>query len=453
MARLGGAGRGMELYKYQEEGADWLAGRRYALLADEMGLGKTLQAIVGALRAGIKHVLVICPAVTVPQWEWQLRKWTDGQVKGTVVSYEYASKNHELFALLKWELLILDEAHFVKSIDAQRAKYIVGKGGIIHASKRAWLLTGTPMQNHPGELWVIARVLGATQLTHDEWLRKFCKVRITPWGAKPVGAKREAMPELRQIMNRFTKRRRWKDVDQQISAVNIDTVVVPAGPVDMIEHFPAYQNAGKTIADVRKEMAAEMEALGNSFIANGMAHDDNEAFDQLAAKTKATATLRRFIGLQKVQGLCDILTAEADADPRYKCVVFFQHKAVVEEARLLLPSKIGMKAIYGGSKPEKRAEHIRQFIEKPTRNHVLLIQTQVGGTGFDGLQAVCNQAIMLEPSWVPGENAQCIGRLARIGQKRPVFVRFIALANTLDRRITEVNARKTADINLAGLGD
>lgn len=434
----------MTLYPYQVEGVEWLSKFHFALLADEMGLGKTPQAIVAAKKAGVKRVVVVCPAVTIPQWRRQLEAWAPGTFDVMVLSYNQVVQKLETLKLARFDLMILDEAHFVKSLDAQRAQAILGKDGLIRHCKRVWALTGTPMENHPGELWTLTKVFGYTKYRYEDWMARFCKMRHTPYGLKPVGANADAMPELRQIMGRFTLRRRVREVMKDLPKVTIDTVVVEPGPVNMIEHFPAYQNAGKTLVDVRRDMDAQLMELMDYA-------DSDESFDALAAKTDSYSTLRRFVGLQKCQALADLIRAEMGY--RYKLVVFFEHKAVVEEMRLLLPPGLGMKSIYGGTKPEKRDEAIRQFIDKPDRNHVLLINTSVGGTGLDGLQKVCNQVIMLEPSWVPGKNAQAIARIARIGQERPVFVRFIALNNKLDRAITEANVRKTKDINLAGLGD
>lgn len=439
----------MTLYPYQAEGVEWLAPKHFALLGDQMGLGKTPQALVAAKKAGVKRLLVVCPAVTIPQWERQIAAWTPGTFDVTVLSYNRVVQNLEVLKLGRFDLMILDEAHLVKSIDAQRAAAILGKQGIIRNCDRVWALTGTPMQNHPGELWTLTRVFGYTKYRYEEWLARFCKIRVTPYGPKPVGAKEDAMPELREILKRFTLRRRVAEVQKDLPKVNISTIVVEPGPVDMIEHFPAYQNAGKTLANVRADMEKALSKLERDWYTTGPTSD--EAFDALAAQTESYSTLRRFVGLQKCKPLADLIYSEMGS--KYKLVVFFEHKAMVEEMRILLDSRVGMKAIYGGTKPEKRDEYIRQFIEKPTRNHVLMVQTKVGGTGLDGLQAVCNQAILLEPSWVPGENAQCIGRLARIGQKLPVFVRFIALNNMLDKAITEANIRKTRDIELAGLGE
>ena len=186
-----------ELYPFQETGVDWLVANKRAYLADGMGLGKTVQAIDAASCLGVERPLVICPASAVPVWKEMWHEWGMPSVAETVrvVSYtkfvRYPAEDKD------WhDLLILDEAHYCKNMVAQRTKAALG---LAHRSSRVWLLSGTPMPNHVGELYAplravwmdLLRELGIT--TYWQFLKYFAITVQTSFGGRPqtrvVGAK------------------------------------------------------------------------------------------------------------------------------------------------------------------------------------------------------------------------------------------------------------------------
>ena len=95
----------MNLRPYQEVGRDFLAARTKALLADEMRVGKTPQAIVAAAKCGAQRILVVCPAIAVPQWKQEFIRWWPENLdlpEATVLSYDKARSTVDTLKSKRW---------------------------------------------------------------------------------------------------------------------------------------------------------------------------------------------------------------------------------------------------------------------------------------------------------------------------------------------------------------
>src|SRR3990167_1457108 len=187
--------QGMDIWGFQKCDLEYMLRREHSLDADEPGLGKTQTAIVYANEIQAQRVLVVCPAQLRYQWIRRIRGtamepgWsTMGETypvqdktayaitsskngvhltaAWTVVSYELAKSPGILEALRKgsYDLLILDEAHYLKSIGAKRSRAIMGGGqdaqyaeALAERSRRVVSLTGTPLPNRPREIYPLLR--------------------------------------------------------------------------------------------------------------------------------------------------------------------------------------------------------------------------------------------------------------------------------------------------------
>ncbi len=204
------------LFPYQQQGINWLITKQLALLADEMGLGKSAQAIISADKLLLQRILVVCPAVARLNWEREFGKFSTFSRKFIIVKTgkDIIPSDHSVIispdlctrvattSLGKFDLVILDEAHYFKNLNAKRTRAIFGKGGLIHeqtrqtssatptqssdqTSARIWCLSGTPAPNHAGELWPILRTFGRTCLSHEDFngfvysLKEFLEKRLT----------------------------------------------------------------------------------------------------------------------------------------------------------------------------------------------------------------------------------------------------------------------------------
>ena len=189
------------LFPYQQTGAKFLSDKNLALLADEMGLGKTPQAIAAADLVGAKSVCVICPAIGRINWRREFEKfsnrvWTEENL--VISSFESA---HKISKEKTFDVLIVDEAHYLKSHTAKRTALIYGKDGLVRRSKRVWALTGTPAPNNASELWTLLFTFGATRLGFDQFVERYCLFYNSSYGRMITGNNLITLPELQGLLS------------------------------------------------------------------------------------------------------------------------------------------------------------------------------------------------------------------------------------------------------------
>ncbi len=442
------------LFDYQTIGAVFLAGKAQALLADEMGLGKTIQAIRGLDSVHAKRALVVCPSVARINWLREYEAWAldpqtctvmtqlsdlppkDGHV---ICSFDYATENFRHLKDIKWDALIVDEAHFLKSHLAQRAKAIMGVEGLVRHAKRTWLMSGTPAPNHPGELWIMLYTFGVTKLGYDAFINRYCITRPTTYGIKVVSANPTFIPELKQLLSQIMLRRLKKDVMKELPPLSFGHVSVEPGPVD-IEILPSFTQYFLPV-DRREELQTELKRqydLLNS-VYNHMKPDENDKLSAIGAISDSISTLRRYIGLQKCRDAIELIKGELESKAYGKIVIFAIHRDVIETMRDGL-REFGVVTIYGGTDPEKRQKNIDRFQNNP-KCRVFIGNIHAAGTAIT--LTASHNVTFIEQDWVPGNNAQAIMRCHRIGQTNHVKVRFIVLDGTLDAKIGFMLKRKT----------
>lgn len=447
-------------FPYQVFGAKWLSERSHALLADEQGVGKSAQAILASGLIGAKSILVVCRAVARSNWRDEFHKFGDLSLKIQVIydgktnvsaedaanvvvcSYEGAEK--VLKSGRKFDLAIVDESHYVKSTDAKRTKTVFGKTGLVRIAKRMWLLTGTPTPNHAGELWPALYTFRATGLKFDEFVSRFCVVRKTGFGDQIVGTKTdtESLKELRSIINKITLRRTKEEVNLDLPPINFSLQTVDAGPVrvDEFQLFFSYIFPKRRLDELNQKIEEEMGLL-NGILESGVASD--ALMETLKASAKSLSTVRRYTALQKLEPTADLIRAELLSGAYQKVVIFAIHRDSIEGMRNRLLDFHPV-TIYGGTDPTKVERNVKKFQDPKSKCRVMIANIHAAGTSLTLTAA--NNVVFLEQAWTPGDNAQAAMRCHRIGQERPVFVRTIILEGSIDKRVSEVLARKTMEI-------
>lgn len=403
-------------FPYQLVGADWLATKRHALLADEMGLGKTVQAVLAAKKIGAERILAVCPAVARFTWarhfgwagyrafpilsrrDYQYRVPNEGVV---VTSYDLL----DVVQLMEqWDVIIADECHFLKSLEAQRTNNLYSKRGLVHLADVFWNVSGTPVPNHAGELWQMLYVFGVYRKSYEEFVAEFCVVRDTPYGERITGTKTKNIPALRALLAPFMLRRKKKDVLKDLPEILFADLPLPGEPVDF----------------------------------SVMDHADLEALETIYESVSA---LRRHVGLSKVAAIVDLVRDELDAGLD-KIVLFAIHRDVIAMLETAL-KRYGAVSLHGGTPAAQREKNRVRFQTDP-KCRVFIGQVIAAGTAID-LTAACH-AIFVESDWVPGNNAQAAMRLHRIGQTRPVLIRFASLGGSLDEQIQATLRRKAKQL-------
>lgn len=435
----------MNLFPHQVLGVDWLISKKFGVLADDMGLGKTLQAIAAAKRISARRILVVCRAVARRNWEFEFQRFHNGACNTVVIEskdVEFNEKSEDFVLIVSYEglrvheafdafdLVIVDESHFVKNSQAKRSAHVFGKKGVIRKTKRLWCLTATPCPNNFSDLWLCMFVFGATKLTFDQWARRFCFIFHGPRGLQITGSKDDpiTIADLKGIINPFLLRREITEV--QLPPISFDDFAVEPGPVDVKDHFP-----DELESDIADRVEKEWGVL--RAVAEGKISD--EFLSILQATAGSVATLRKFNGLQKVAAVVDLLKGELSCDKKLSIVLFAIHRSVIEGLCRGL-SEFGVARVWGGtSNPD---DLIRDF--QAGKRRVFVGQTQAAGTSITLTRA--HEVIMVERAWTPADNSQAWARVYRIGQTHPVRVRNIVLADDpIEWRISSLlNQKETA---------
>lgn len=447
------------LHPYQLEGANFLASRHTALLADVMGVGKSAQAIHAANLVKANSILVICPAIARINWTREFEKFSETKYNFKIINSrkeaDIAQSNNEPFIVVSYDLasvcsdrfkrsfdvLVLDEAHYLKSKTAKRTIEILGSQGIVRHTKRIWALTGTPAPNHAGELWPILCTFGATKLTYNQFIERYCTYIETTYGRQITGTNEKQIPELKKTLQPIMLRRTKDDVALQLPRITSAYIYVDPAPVDLMIHdsfikwvFPVDRRL--ELFKLLEEQKKVLELLLNNTLEN------INLMRALEATATSLATLRMYNGLQKAVQIAKLVAEELENGAYKKIVLFAIHRDTIETMRAQL-KKYGAVTIYGGTEPSSRQKNIDNFQNNP-KCKVIICNIVAAGTAINLTAA--SDAIFVEQDWVPGNNAQAAMRVHRIGQTKNVHIRYCSLTDSVDQKITSTLKKKSMQL-------
>jgi len=409
----------MQLYDYQKAGRDFLAGRRTALLADDPRLGKTVQTIHALDAAMVLKVLIVAPAGVTENWRREVQKLRRGDWSAFITSYEKAAgSDYARLLAQEWDVLVIDEAHMAKSITAKRTVALYGKGAecgpdaLASRAAQVWILTGTPMLNHAGEMFTHLRALHPeavmSERTGRPWTihqfeQAYCRFKATGFGNKIVGSKNE--DKLHAKLQGFMLRRRKADVLKHLPPLEFEDLWIEGDVTGL---------PGDEIEIVRKALAERgIEGL------------------RVIAANGSVATLRRLTGMAKVPGMRTWLREWLESRPvDEKIVVFAHHHDVVES--LYDGVHTAFVRVNKFSKKHERQAAIDRFKEDPAVRGIIC-RMSAEGVGIS--LARSSEMVVVEPSWVPKINEQVYERIVDIGKTDPCLVRTAIIANSIDEDI------------------
>lgn len=434
------------LYPYQEEGARWLSTKRFALLADEMRLGKTPQAIRAADLVMARSILVVCPAVARMNWAREFERFSTRPRDVTVLLSSRISKpvspvcvtSYDILSAAspigsKWDLVILDECHYLKNRKAVRTKAVFGKKGAAFGANRVWALSGTPAPNNAAELWPLLRAFGVTDLDYFAFVKTFCSGYDGPYGFTITGTRN--VDRLKAMLAPIMLRRKKDDVLKDLPPIQSSVITVLPTELDIGEMEMAFQRYIVSGWDeFKKDIAKEEGKLMPAFNA-----DPEKALRELSAPC---ATLRRYTGVLKIGAVIDLLKEELAGNQR-KLVIFCVHRAVIEGLRVGL-QEFGPVTLYGGTADDKRQRNLKKFMTED-KTRVFIGNIKAAGTAID--LSVADDVLVVESEWTPGDIAQAIERVRHPTKTRPVSVRFVALAGSIDEKIQQILERKTRAVS------
>ena len=431
-----------ELSPFQVAGVDYVLSQGNALIGDQPGLGKTMQAIAVANEMQAERVLVLCPANIRLQWCERIRSWTTLRypytvypilhgrrgvhptAEWTVISYDLARSETIWKALAKgsYDLLILDEAHFLKTIDARRTRTVFGGGAhpaaeaLASRSSRILALTGTPLPNRPREAYTISRGLcwdAIDWMSEDKFSSRFnpSEQRETPDGKTYIDERSGRHFELQsRLRANFMVRRLKRDVLPQLKIPYLDIVHVE-----------------------------ETGAIKQALQAEKLLDIDPENMEGLDMTVRGqVSTVRRMMGLALAPLAADYIEMLLDGGEE-KVVVFAWHIEVLDILMKKL-AKFSPLRIDGSTPATRKPAIVAQFA---LPGHRLLIGNILSmGTGTDGLQEACQRGVAAEASWVSGDNEQMVDRLDRMGQHGQVLFDFLVAPGSFSEHVLGSSLRK-----------
>ena len=423
------------LHPYQVEGVAFLSGRGRALLADDMGLGKTLQAIAAAYwmrqHDSVERVLVVCPASLKLQWAREIAKFTgleaqvvQGPVETRGAQYRYPSPfhvvNYELVVrdlpiineTLRPDLLILDEAQRIKNWRTKIASAVKRV-----ASRYAFVLTGTPLENRLEDLYSLMQVIDPRVLG-PLW-RYLVDFHVTDDRGKILGYRN--LSELRRRLRPVMLRRDRSLVRDQLPERIVQRIDVPLSSVQEGIHDAALKAAGQLAQIMRRRPLTPSEQ--NRMLA--ALQQARMACDAAGLVDKETEESPK---LDELETLLDELCRSAGL----KAVVFSQWERMTEMAEQRV-RRLGLGAVrlHGGVPTQKRGELMDRFREDDGVQ--VFLSTDAGGVGLN-LQ---NAAVLvnLDVPWNPAVLDQRIARVHRLGQRQKVQAILLVAAGSYEERV------------------
>lgn len=446
-----------ELWDFQRADLEYALRRSHCLVGDQPGLGKTPIAISYANEINARHALVICPANIRRQWARKIHEWsrvcwdlgrrtivntitssrhgvapvTDYPATWNIVSYDLARTPATGAALARhrYDLVILDEAHYLKTTDANRTRAIFGGGEdrkfdpIAGRAARIIALTGTPLPNRPREAYTLARALNWDSI---DWLsEEGFKTRFNPSalieGERADGSRFRYVDERTGRHAELQNRLRANFMTRHLKREVMPQLKLPIYDLIQVDETGA----------VKQALAAERLLDINP--------DDLAGAD--AAVLGHVAEVRHMMGVAMAPQIARYIEMLVDGGEE-KLVVFAWHVDVLDILEnYLREQRIGCVRIDGRTSPSQKDNLVRQFVQDPSIA-VALGNIQAMGTGTDGLQEVCFHGLIAEPSWVGGENLQCFDRLDRGGQREQVQGEIFVAPGSIAERILASALRK-----------
>ena len=423
-----------ELRAYQEDGFRWMARLAEwnggACLADDMGLGKTIQALAILLhRAQLGTALVICPVSVVSNWMSEAGKFAPTlrfKTLGTsasnrkemlqsleagdvlVTSYGLLQSEEKLFAEFEFATVVLDEAHVIKNYATKTSKATMQ----LQAGFRM-ALTGTPLQNHLGEIWNLFHfinpgLLGSLQYFTDTFVKS---------------GDEQSKKHLKKMIAPFILRRTKTAV---------------------LDELPPKTEIVKKI-QLSDEETAFYEALRRQALENLRNADESKHIQVLAEITRLRQASCNpllidpniTIASSKLATFLDIVGELIEN--KHRALVFSQfvsHLAIVRQA--LDKQGIQYQYLDGSTSQAERERSVKRF--QNGEGELFLISLKAGGLGLNLTAA--DYVIHLDPWWNPAVEDQASDRAHRIGQQRPVTIYRLVAENTIEEKIIQLHSQK-----------
>ena len=407
---------------HQKEAIQKLVENKKFILADDMGLGKTTSTIIAALESGSKKVLIICPATLKINWKREIENYSDKSIyiaesknfsteaDFVIINYDIIKNFHDpkkkddsQVLAANFDLVIIDEAHYIKNATAQRTKLI---NDIVKKTERLWLLTGTPMTSRPIDYFNLLSLIDSP--VAKNWMAyaiRYCSGYQFNVGGRKVwnvtGASN--LEELRDRTVGLTLRRLKENV------LDLPDKIIT--PVYLRLKSKSYENVMGEYYDWYDKNPEESKSLTVQF-------------------SKLTK-VRQIIADEKIAQTIEL--AENILEQDKKVIVFCNFTDSLNK----IAEHFGKAAVKldGSMSKVERQNSVDQFQENP-KVKVFVGNIKAAGVGITLTSA--EAVIMNDLSFLPSDHAQAEDRAYRYGQKNNVLVYYPIFENTIEGIIYDI---------------
>ena len=434
------------LRAYQAFGARYILEQKKALLGDEMGLGKPIQALAAMAHLYAENprsrFLIVCPASVLINWCRETVKFSDvtpyllhgARRKETFAAWKEnggaAVTNYENMGWVAQEindrmhldLLVIDEAHYIKNPRALRTKRI---RALEDESERIVLMTGTPLENHVDEM---CELIGFVKPELVGEIRKFAGLRQAPAFREMLASAylRRRREDVLEELPPLTIENEWCAMTQQdrdaYAAAAIDRNFTSMRRVSFLQEDPRTSSKALRLVELCDQACSEGRKV---VIYSYFRETLRKVVEMLGEDITAAASHEESSGSE-----INAFAAESAARAENKGA---------EDAHILIGE------ITGSTPVEERQAVIDRFTDA-AGGSVLVCQIQAGGTGLN-IQAA-SVVIFCEPQIKPSLTRQALSRVYRMGQVRTVLVFQLLCEDTIDEAVMRILDKKQVEFDL-----
>jgi SWI/SNF-related matrix-associated actin-dependent regulator 1 of chromatin subfamily A len=395
------------------------------ILADDMGLGKTTSTIIAALESGSSKILIVCPASLKLNWEREIRNYSDRPVyicEGkkyedadfVITNYDILKnfhsekeKENSLILKSKFDLVIIDEAHYISNTQAQRTKLI---NDIVSNISKIWLLTGTPITSRPINYFNLLRMV--ENPVAQNWMAyviRYCEGFQFKAGNRKVWNVNGAS-NLEELRNRISK--------QVLRRLKTDVLDLPEkiiSPVYLRLHSRQYE-----------------EFMGEYYDWYTNRENENKS---VALQFSKLTKVRQIIAEEKITHTIEV--AENIIEQGKKVIIFSNFTEPLKK----IYEHFGKKSVYldGTTTKPARQKAVDDFQEN---DKVMVFCGNIKAAGVGLTLTAAEAVIMNDLSFVPSDHSQAEDRAYRYGQKNCVSVYYPIFENTIEGIIYDILNRK-----------
>lgn len=436
------------LRPYQEDGFQWLQFLREqglgGVLADDMGLGKTVQTLCHLFHEkksgrADRPCLIVAPKSVVPNWEKEVKKFAPSMTVLTlqgqgrkkyfsVMQYSdlvitsYPALLRDASALLEQEFhyVVLDEAQTIKNARSQ-----VTKVACELRARNRLCLTGTPIENHLGELWSLFHFLLPGFLGSEESFKRCFRIPIEK--ERDDSRRRALADRLAPLLLRRTKDRVAKDLPPKTEMIR--TVELTPKQVELYEAVRASLSR-----DLKEEINRRGFEASKILILDALLKLRQICCHPRLLKLPSAQKVTNSAKLDLLMELVPVMVEEGR-----RILIFSQFAQMLKLIEAALEKeKIGYLTLTGETKNRGPLCDAFQAGKEP----VFLISLRAGGTGLNLTAA--DTVIHFDPWWNPALESQATDRAHRIGQQNPVFVYKLISEGTIEEKIVLLQQKKRA---------